>query len=126
MQHTFGEIIKPTRLAQAVVAALALTSLYGQAAQGTAHSSDAQTATLQAVTVTATRREESLQKVPVAVSVVDGEQLERDNRNSVSSIVQQIPSVNFRTGASNKDTSLFIRGVGRYPPHRAWSRPSLQ
>ena len=112
MQHTFGEIIKPTRLAQAVVAALALTSLYGQAAQGTAHSSDAQTATLQAVTVTATRREESLQKVPVAVSVVDGEQLERDNRNSVSSIVQQIPSVNFRTGASNKDTSLFIRGVG--------------
>nr|WP_256680192.1 TonB-dependent receptor [Pseudomonas sp. Marseille-P9899] len=68
--------------------------------------------TLKAVTVTATRREASLQKVPVAVSVVDGEQLERENRNSVASIVQQVPSLNFRTGASNKDTSLFIRGVG--------------
>ncbi|MHA6197961.1 TonB-dependent receptor [Pseudomonas wadenswilerensis] len=68
--------------------------------------------TLKAVTVTATRREASLQQVPVAVSVVDGEQLERENRNSVANIVQQVPSLNFRTGASNKDTSLFIRGVG--------------
>ncbi|CAD5109505.1 TonB-dependent receptor [Zestomonas carbonaria] len=68
--------------------------------------------TLGAVTVTATRREASLQEVPVAVSVVDGEQLERDNRNNVASIVQQVPTLNFRTGASNKDTSLFVRGVG--------------
>ncbi|NER62585.1 TonB-dependent receptor, partial [Pseudomonas sp. MAFF212427] len=54
----------------------------------------------------------SLQQVPVAVSVVEGEQLERDNRNGVASIAQQVPTLNFRTGASNKDTSLFIRGVG--------------
>jgi iron complex outermembrane receptor protein len=109
MQHINGEHLKPARLAQAVAAALALTSLPGFAADD---STAAQTATLQAVTVTATRREASLQQVPVAVSVVDGEQLERDNRNSVASIVQQVPSLNFRTGTSNKDTSLFIRGVG--------------
>jgi iron complex outermembrane receptor protein len=48
----------------------------------------------------------------VAVSVVEGEQLERDNRNNVASIVQQVPTLNYRAGASNKDTSLFIRGVG--------------
>ena len=64
---------------------------------------DEQEPTLQSVTVTATRREESLQKVPVAVSVLEGEQLERDNRNGVASIAQQVPSLNFRTGASNKD-----------------------
>ena len=108
MQQSNGEYIKPTRLAQTVAAALALTSLPGVAAD----SSAGQNATLQAVTVTATRREASLQQVPVAVSVVDGEQLERDNRNGVASIVQQVPSLNFRTGTSNKDTSLFIRGVG--------------
>ncbi|MDE1168325.1 MAG: TonB-dependent receptor [Pseudomonas sp.] len=80
---------------------------------GEANASDtAQEPVLKSVTVTATRREESLQKVPVAVSVVDGEQLGRENRTSIESIVQQIPTVNFRTGASNKDTSLFIRGVG--------------
>ncbi|WP_346659668.1 TonB-dependent receptor [Pseudomonas sp. RIT-PI-S] len=70
------------------------------------------TAKLQAVTVTATRREATLQTVPVAVSVVDGEQLERDNRNGVAALAQQVPTLNFRTNASNKDTALFIRGVG--------------
>ncbi|AIS18494.1 TonB-dependent receptor [Pseudomonas rhizosphaerae] len=94
-------------MSQAVAAAIALGATPAFAAQG-----DEESVSLQAVTVTATRRAESLQKVPVAVSVVDGEQLERDNRNGVASIVQQVPSLNFRTGASNKDTSLFIRGVG--------------
>lgn len=77
-----------------------------------ASDSGAQATALGAVTVTATRRESTLQAVPVAVSVVQGEQLERDNRNSVASLVQQVPTLNYRAGASNKDTSLFIRGVG--------------
>ncbi|MBB3833297.1 iron complex outermembrane receptor protein [Xanthomonas arboricola] len=68
--------------------------------------------TLGAVTVTATRRETTLQQVPVAVSVVQGETLERENRNSVADLPALVPSLTFRTGASNKDTSLFLRGVG--------------
>lgn len=67
---------------------------------------------LKAVTVTATRREESLQKVPVAVTVVEGEQLEREGRSSISTIVQEIPTLNYRAGGSNKDSSLFVRGIG--------------
>ncbi|MFS2126615.1 TonB-dependent receptor [Pseudomonas sp. Pseusp97] len=94
-----------------VIGALACSVQAAETANGDSQSADS-APTLKAVTVTATRREESLQKVPVAVSVIDGEQLERDNRNNVSSIVQQVPSLNFRTGASNKDTSLFVRGVG--------------
>ncbi|WP_258079716.1 TonB-dependent receptor [Xanthomonas arboricola] len=68
--------------------------------------------TLGAVTVTATRRETTLQQVPVAVSVVQGETLERENRNSVADLPALVPSLSFRNGASNKDTSLFLRGVG--------------
>ena len=105
-----------SRLAQAVGTALALGAFPVLAAQPSAGAettpSATEAATLQAVTVTATRREESLQKVPVAVTVVDGEQLESDNRNGVAAIAQQVPTLNFRTGASNKDTSLFVRGVG--------------
>ncbi|MGI4840771.1 MAG: TonB-dependent receptor [Janthinobacterium lividum] len=108
MHQHFGDTLKPAQLAQAVAAALTLISLPGYGAD----SSDGQSVSLQAVTVTATRREESLQKVPVAVTVVDGEQLERDNRTDIATIAQQIPTLNFRTNASNKDTSLFIRGVG--------------
>lgn len=95
-----------------VLAGLAALPLPGAFAANADSAAQDREPTLKSVTVTATRREESLQKVPVAVSVVDGEQLERDNRNGVASIVQQVPSLNFRTGASNKDTSLFIRGVG--------------
>lgn len=111
MQKKIGEIVKHTLLAQAIsLAALPVTQVL--AATAAEESASTQEPVLKSVTVTATRREESLQKVPVAVSVVEGEQLERDSRNGVASIVQQIPSLNFRTGASNKDTSLFIRGVG--------------
>lgn len=112
MQQRTGEFYTPSRLAQAIGAALALSALPVFAGDEPVDPSPAPAATLQAVTVTATRREESLQKVPVAVTVVDGEQLERDNRNGVASIAQQVPTLNFRTGASNKDTSLFVRGVG--------------
>jgi iron complex outermembrane receptor protein len=67
---------------------------------------------LEEILVTATKREESLQTVPVAVSVVSGAQLEEANLNSMEAITTRIPTLNFRANASNKDTSLFIRGVG--------------
>ncbi len=67
---------------------------------------------LDTITVTATKRSEPLQSVPIAITVLGGEQLEQSNLNTIGAITTQTPTVNFRTGASNKDTSLFIRGVG--------------
>lgn len=64
------------------------------------------------VTVTATRRSASLQSVPLAVSVVDGERLERSNRNSIDTVVQEVPSATFRQQGGNKDSTLFVRGIG--------------
>jgi len=67
---------------------------------------------LDEIVVTATKREQSLQAVPIAVSVLSGEQLQVINLNSMEAISTHIPTVNFRANASNKDTALFIRGVG--------------
>ena len=82
----------------------------------TAAPPDAATETIAAaiptVTVTATRREASLQSVPVAVSVVDGEQLERGNRTAIDTVVQEVPSATFRQQGGNKDSTIFVRGVG--------------
>jgi len=64
------------------------------------------------VTVTATRRSASLQSVPIAVSVVDGEQLERANRTAIDTVVQEIPSATFRQQGGNKDSTIFVRGIG--------------
>lgn len=67
---------------------------------------------LESITVTATKRSEPLQSVPVAVSVVSGDLIEKLNLNNVSTLTSQTPALNYRANASNKDTSLFIRGVG--------------
>ncbi len=64
------------------------------------------------IIVTATRRPERLQDVPVAVSVVDGDRLRTGNLNNLRDIASEIPSLNFRTAASNKDQALFVRGLG--------------
>ena len=64
------------------------------------------------VVVTARRRAESLQKVPIAVSVVSGLQAASQNLNDLQDITQEVPTVDFRAGASNKDRTVFIRGVG--------------
>lgn len=96
----------------ALLGLLCLPSAYAQSAEPPAEAAVQAAPTLKSVTVTATRREASLQQVPVAVTVVDGEQLERENRNSVATIVQQVPTLNYRGSASNKDSSLFVRGIG--------------
>lgn len=67
---------------------------------------------VETVTVTATKRPQLLQLTPIAVSVLGGGALEEGNLNNMSTITAVVPTVNFRTNASNKDSSLFIRGVG--------------
>ena len=70
------------------------------------------TGQLETITVTATKRPQSLQTTPIAISVLSGGALEEANLNNMSTITAQTPTVNFRTNASNKDSALFIRGVG--------------
>ena len=72
----------------------------------------AASATVDEVTVTARFRSEALSKVPVAVSVVTGEQIAAKNLNNLQDLSAAIPSVEFRPGASNKDRTVFVRGLG--------------
>jgi iron complex outermembrane recepter protein len=67
---------------------------------------------LESITVTATKRPQPLQTTPIAISVLSGGALEEANLNNMATITSQTPTVNFRTNASNKDSALFIRGVG--------------
>ena len=67
---------------------------------------------LDTVVITATKRPQPLQSTPIAVSVISGGAMEELNLNNLSTITAQIPTVNYRANASNKDSALFIRGVG--------------
>lgn len=103
-----GSAVRP------VLATLALLVSGAVAAQQAAKPADKENETeqLEKITVTATKRSEPLQSVPVAVTVMSGDKLEQLNLNNLSTITAQVPTLNFRANASNKDTALFIRGVG--------------
>ncbi len=95
---------------------LAVTTALGMAMLAVpAHAQEAETKEAFASTdiiVTAQKREQNLQDVPVAISVVSGDQLERSNVNSAEQLFQRVPTLTFRKGNTNKDSALSIRGVG--------------
>jgi iron complex outermembrane receptor protein len=102
----------PTLLACAAALACALTPSLVQAQQAAAASASPDDGKLQTITITATKRIQPLQATPIAISVISGGDLEDANLNNMATITSQTPTVNFRANASNKDTALFIRGVG--------------
>ncbi len=77
---------------------------------GTAAAAD--NAQVEEVIVTAQRREERLQNVPVAVTVVSGDQLSQRQTFSSEQLVQAVPSLTFRKGTTNVNSALNIRGIG--------------
>ncbi len=99
-----------------LVALLASSSLVGAKAamaQTSPAKSDAQNTTqLEDLVVTARLRSETLQNVPVAISVVTGALAMQENRNDIVDLVAIIPSVEFRSQPSNKDQDILIRGLG--------------
>ena len=92
------------RLAVAVIATLA-------AAQS-AVAQEAIRATLDEIVVTAQKREQRLQEVPIAVSVVDGTQIDAAGGFNVESLRQLVPSLNIRKTNTQLNQSIFLRGVG--------------
>jgi len=109
-KNTIGALATGALLVSSAYAATA----YAAGAEGDADTiaERADNGAIPSVTVSATRRNASLQSVPVAVSVVDGEQLAQANRNSIDTIVQEVPSVTFRQQGGNKDSTIFVRGIG--------------
>jgi iron complex outermembrane receptor protein len=96
-------------ISSAVRLALVGASLHPFAAAVAAEPS----ATLEEVTVTAQRREESLQTAPVAVTAISAEMLERRQLSSTTQIVFNVPNLtgNNNVGQSTA-TTFFLRGVG--------------
>lgn len=100
------------RLALSTATALSAVSLTGGAAF--AQSATPASATqLDEVVVTATRREQRLQDVPVSVTAVSGEALEKTNFREVSDLQYVAPNVTFSsTNPVSNGGGYQVRGVG--------------
>jgi iron complex outermembrane receptor protein len=66
----------------------------------------------ESIVVTARRRAEKLQKVPVTVTVIGGARIQRDGLNNLQDIAATVPEAQFRTNSTNNSRTLFVRGVG--------------
>ncbi len=69
------------------------------------------------IVVTARRRTEVLQDVPIAVTAYSGEQLERQGALDITDVSDTTPNVNLETSrGTNTTLTAFIRGVGQQDP----------
>jgi iron complex outermembrane recepter protein len=92
----------------------ATTQLSGsQAAEGTSAGSPAQ---LQEVVVTAQKRTERLQNVPISISVLGGGALDRSTFQGVSEALNSVPGVATTDVYLGGGTNIEIRGVGATSP----------
>ena len=72
---------------------------------------------LSEITVTARRREETLQDVPIAVTAFTGEYLEEVGMPDIVGITQSTPNVTLELSRATTTTlTAFIRGVGQQDP----------
>ncbi|MET0983089.1 MAG: TonB-dependent receptor, partial [Telluria sp.] len=110
------------RSAIATAALLALSS----SAMGVAHAQEASGAPapasetagdVQKVVVTARRREETLQDVPVSVTAFSADQLSKQGVPDVTALALALPNTTLKASrATNSTLTAFIRGVGQADP----------
>ena len=72
----------------------------------------AQSNNVEEVVVTATKTERTLQEVPVAVSVVTADTIEKANIVDLMDLKAVVPSLDARQYQSTTNATFFIRGFG--------------
>ena len=104
------------RLQRLPLALLAAFAALPAAAQ-TAPAATPTVTTLEVVKVTARKREESLQDVPVAVTALTAEQLDKLAIKDLGDLQGQVPNLTiYAARGSNTTITTFIRGVGQADP----------
>ena len=72
---------------------------------------------LEEVTVTARRREESLQDVPIAVSAFSAERIQAIGAQDITWLQQSTPNLTLQVARGTNSTLIaFIRGIGQQDP----------
>ena len=68
-------------------------------------------AQIEEIVVTTRRREENLQEVPISVTAIDAQTIERQNINNMFDIAKLDPSLQMDVGFTPSDTRITIRGL---------------
>src|SRR5688572_33333400 len=103
-------------LSVAIACALLAPAAWAQDVSSQTEAS-ADATTLTSVTVTARKREETLQEVPVAVTAFTADALDRLNVEDLSDLDAQVPNLTiYAARGSSSTVTAYIRGVGQSDP----------
>ncbi|MEL6877649.1 MAG: TonB-dependent receptor plug domain-containing protein, partial [Pseudomonadota bacterium] len=107
-----GRVMRRALMGSAALVAMACVS-------GTALAQDSETSEEAAdefsggeILVQARKQTETLQEVPVTVTAIGGEVLERYGVDQVADVVSRVPTLNVQVGGSGSGGQLSLRGVG--------------
>ncbi|HQZ32279.1 MAG TPA: TonB-dependent receptor [Arenimonas sp.] len=104
-------------LAIGLTLSLAAVQAHAQDAAPAAAPASDEAVTLDAVQVTARKREETLQEVPVAVTAFTAESLDKLNIRDISDLDAQVPNLTiYAARGSSSTVTAYIRGVGQSDP----------
>ncbi len=102
----------PKRLA-AVIAVISSASM----SSGLAWTQERSSKALEEIVVTAQKREQNLQEVPVAITSYNAIELENKGISSVIDLEKSVPNAQMRASrATNSTLTAYIRGVGQQDP----------
>lgn len=73
---------------------------------------DGQVSALEEVIVTARKRQENIREIPVAVTAVSAEKLDKYDLRSIEAIAASIPQLNVVRGSSGSGATISLRGIG--------------
>ncbi len=67
---------------------------------------------IETITVTAMRRSENVETVPLAITAVSGKELSERGLNTISDLVQVVPSAQVSSQAGSNQVTVTLRGIG--------------
>ena len=84
---------------------LSLTSL-------SSYAQEVENSGIEEIIVTARQQDESLQDVPVTVSVMSEVDLDRYNITSLTDAAKMVPNFRINAGGSGNGSNIYLRGIG--------------
>jgi iron complex outermembrane receptor protein len=114
MSLTRSPSVRPHRLALAIAALLPFGSALAQDVPAATAPAEKAATTLDAVQVTAQRRVENIQDVPVSISTISSEKLDvlASGGNDVRFLSARVPSLNIESSYGRAFPRFYIRGLG--------------
>ncbi len=106
MESYLGTGTTPVRNGRLAILALCLTALLPFSAPALAQT------TIEEIVVTAQKREQGLDEVPLAISVLQSDTIDAAYANGIEELQALVPSLSFRKGNTTRNSALTVRGIG--------------